>query len=80
MENQHIKVRLFGLLVDLLQSESLELPMVQDTGDLLLILVSKFPVLQNQSFVLTADRRIVQSVMKINQTTELALLPPFSGG
>ena len=80
MENQHIKVRLFGLLVDLLQSESLELPMVQDTGELLLILESKFPVLQNQTFVLTADRRIVQSVMKINQTTELALLPPFSGG
>lgn len=80
MENQHIKVRLFGLLADLLQSESLELPLVQDTGELLLILESKFPVLQNQTFVLTADRHIVQTVIKINHTTELALLPPFSGG
>jgi molybdopterin converting factor small subunit len=40
----------------------------------------QFPLLVNKEFVFAINQKITHENVIINQNTEIALLPPFSGG
>ncbi len=77
---EKITIQLFGSLVDLAKSPTLELDEVSDTNTLKEKLISIFPMLASKEFAIAIDQKIIHSNTTINTQTEIALLPPFSGG
>jgi len=75
-----MNIRIFGPLEDITGSAILRLEQVQDTDQLREKLLRDFPELQNRKFVIAVDNRIVQHTMILQDKSEVALLPPFSGG
>lgn len=75
-----ITIQLFGSLVDLTKSPTLELDEVNDTNALKEKLISIFPSLASKEFAIAIDQKIIHSNTAINTQTEIALFPPFSGG
>jgi molybdopterin converting factor small subunit len=67
-------------LVDLTKSTTLEFDEVNDTNTLKEKLISIFPSLASKEFAIAIDKKIIHSNTVINTQTEIALLPPFSGG
>jgi molybdopterin synthase sulfur carrier subunit len=77
---EKITIQLFGSLVDLAKSPTLELDEVSDTNTLKEQLILIFPMLASKEFAIAIDQKIIHSNTVINTQTEIALLPPFSGG
>jgi molybdopterin converting factor small subunit len=75
-----MNIRIFGPLEDITGSAILRLEQVQDTDQLREKLLRDFPELRNRKFVIAVDNRIVQHTMILQDKSEVALLPPFSGG
>ena len=75
-----MNIRIFGPLEDITGSAMLNLEQVHDTDQLREKLHREFPELQNRKFVIAVDNRIVQHTMALQEKSEVALLPPFSGG
>jgi sulfur-carrier protein len=75
-----MKVSFFGPLTDITGTSVTMLDGVVDTDDLHRRLLSQFPGLAGRTFAVSVDRRIVQGNTPLSQTSEVALLPPFSGG
>ncbi len=77
---EKITIQLFGSLVDLTHSHTLVIDHVKDTNSLKEILYSNFPTLVFKEFAIAIDQKIIHSNTAINAQSEIALLPPFSGG
>lgn len=75
-----VSVLFFGQLTDITGCSQIILPDVQDTEALEEILLERYPTLREASYVITANRKIVRERAIITGNTEVALLPPFSGG
>lgn len=75
-----IEIRIFGSLVDDLGAEKITLDNVHDSDDLLSMLYFKYPSLEAKKFMIAVDKKIIHSKTELNSTSEIALLPPFSGG
>jgi len=75
-----MNIRIFGPLEDITGSAMLTLEQVHDTDQLREKLHQEFPALQDRKFVIAVDNRIVQSTIILQEKSEVALLPPFSGG
>ena len=75
-----ITVKLFGSLVDIVQSSVLTLEDVHDIHSLQEKLFVQFPALQKMQFAIAIDKKIIHENTVINEHTDIALLPPFSGG
>ncbi|MCE3259179.1 MAG: molybdenum cofactor guanylyltransferase [Bacteroidetes bacterium] len=75
-----IKVLLFGLLAEYCGSRNVTLSDVADTDELLKQLGMRFPRLSSMKFTVSVDRRIIHKNTLLNGESEVALLPPFSGG
>lgn len=69
----------FGQLTELTASKII-LEDVTDTVMLQQMLIHKYPVLQNTKYAIAVDKKIVSENTAINETSSVALLPPFSGG
>jgi len=53
---------------------------VSNTNELLSSLNSLYPQLKEMKFTISVNRRIVNNNEPLNADSEVALLPPFSGG
>ena len=65
-------IKIFGQLVDITGSDSIVLDDVYNSEALEKMLHQKYPALKNTKYKIAVNRNIIQS--------EVALLPPYSGG
>ncbi|MGZ5192114.1 MAG: MoaD/ThiS family protein [Flavisolibacter sp.] len=75
-----ISVKAFGQIADIFGSRSLQLKNVDSTDDLRNKIENEFPELKKLNYLVAVDRNIIQNDTIISDKTEIALLPPFSGG
>jgi len=75
-----IQILLFGSLVDVFGKKQLQLAQVNDTDTLRLALIATYPSIRDAKFVISVDKKITVENTAIDTTSEIALLPPFSGG
>ena len=73
-------VKVFGQLVDIIGSNSFDVADLTNTNELINTLQEKYPVLKDSKFKIAVNRNIIQSNTKLLSNSEIALLPPFSGG
>ena len=74
-------LRFFGPLIDIFATPlSIDLDMPISTSDLEARLRREFPKLDGWKLRIAVDQRIVPPDAIIDGATEIALLPPFSGG
>lgn len=75
-----INVKYFGLLAEITNCNEEHLNFSDKTiGDLLKVLNEKHPKLKNKDFQVAQNNEIVSKETTVSET-EIALLPPFSGG
>lgn len=75
-----IEVILFGQLTDIAGSEKILISDVSDTNGLLKAIEQQYPAMAGAKYIIAADKKVVSINTAINEKTEIALLPPFSGG
>jgi molybdenum cofactor guanylyltransferase len=80
IESTKIKVLAFGVVAEILNSNEVYLPPVQDTDELFQVLIENFPSLSDAKFSIAVNRKLVHGKIELSIETEVALLPPFSGG
>lgn len=73
-------VKVFGMIAEKIGSDSFEVVGIGTTEDLRIYLNEQFPDLRNMKFSIAVDKQIVHDACEISGGSELALLPPFSGG
>jgi molybdopterin synthase sulfur carrier subunit len=73
-------IRIFGPLEDITGTPALNIEGIGDTLQLRHHLEESYPDLQNRKFVIAVDNRVVNGSIELNENSEVALLPPFSGG
>ncbi len=76
----NVTIKLFGQLVDIIGSNSIQADNINDTDQLIKWLQSSYPALINTKFRIAVNRNIIDSTTVFQQEAEIALLPPFSGG
>jgi molybdopterin synthase sulfur carrier subunit len=76
----NVIIKLFGQIVDVVGSNSIQLDNISNTDELIQRLQLKYPALINSKYRVAVNRNIIQSNTALQQDTEIALLPPFSGG
>ena len=74
------RILLFGQLKERLGADFIEIEGVMDSDMLMVKLKSEFPVLSDISFRLAVDKNLVSEKVVLSEKSEVALLPPFSGG
>jgi molybdopterin synthase sulfur carrier subunit len=74
------KIILFGSLLDDVGASSIDIILPHDTDSLLSLLQQQYPILNERKFLISVDRKIINGNTAITASSEIALLPPFSGG
>lgn len=80
MRNNMITIKAFGIVADKLNVNSITLENIGDTERLKLWLFENYPKLKNIQFSIAVNNLIINTITKIENGNEIALLPPFSGG
>jgi sulfur-carrier protein len=75
-----IKINAFGHISELITAPFLDLDAMVDTDQLRIELLKKYPLMADKQFVIAVDKKIVLTNTAIDEKSEIALLPPFSGG
>lgn len=75
-----VEVILFGQLTDIARREKILISNVSDTDELIRAIEQQYPAMAGAKYIIAADKKVVRANTSINEKTELALLPPFSGG
>jgi len=75
-----LKILLFGQLKERLAADFIELDGVEDSDILMTKLKNDFPALTDISFRIAVDKNLISEKVLLNEKSEVALLPPFSGG
>ncbi|MBW7936348.1 MAG: MoaD/ThiS family protein [Flavobacteriales bacterium] len=75
-----MKVIVFGIIAERIQTNELVLENIQDTDSLWRYLVEKYPLLKDIKISIAVNKHIINHNTLLNAETEVALLPPFSGG
>ena len=75
-----IKINAFGQISELITVPFLDLDPIIDTDQLRMELLKKYPLMADKQFVIAVDKKIVLTNTAIDEKSEIALLPPFSGG
>lgn len=75
-----VPVYLFGELTDIAGNNSMVLSDVPDTDALQQAVNSLYPAMAGIHYVIAVDKKIVRTNTVLNEKTQVALLPPFSGG
>ena len=74
-----VNIITFGKLTDITGS-SLSIKYVGDTDTLIKELHNIYPALAETKYVIAVDKKIVNQNTKLPENSQVALLPPFSGG
>jgi len=75
-----MKILLFGKIAEQIGSNHIFLENIHSTEKLKEKLVEHYPFLQQTSFSIAIDRKIIHTDITLLDAQEIALLPPFSGG
>ncbi len=79
-KEQKISVRAFGMIAEKIGSSQIELTGISTVEELRKSLFDQFPDLKNMKFIIAINRQLSSGNSKILANSEIALLPPFSGG
>ena len=74
-----ISITTFGQLAERI-SPKIILENIVDTNMLKQKLEEKYSSLRNAKYIIAVDRKVIIKNTVINETSDVALLPPFSGG
>ena len=69
----------FGQLTDI-TGDNIELNNIADTNHLTEELNKTYPQLINAKYVIAVDKKVITENTILNNQSNIALLPPFSGG
>ena len=75
-----VRILAFGRMAEIMQRSQWETEGVEDLHQLEAMLYATFPALKGQRFIFSVDRKIVSGNVRLTTGSEVALLPPFSGG
>jgi len=73
-------VRVYGMLAEITGSAALNYFEMNSIDELKSKLFSEFPALTEKKFSIAVNRKIVTGNPALNNSDDIALLPPFSGG
>ncbi len=79
-KEQKISVRAFGMIAEKIGSGQIQLTGISTVEELRDSLFEKFPDLKNMKFSIAINKQLVSGNAPIPADSEIALLPPFSGG
>lgn len=74
-----LKVIIFGKLVDI-AGNSVSVEDAKDTDSLVSSLHKTYPALVNTKYVIAVNKKVINQNTVLDSNSEIALLPPFSGG
>lgn len=75
-----MKIEIFGQLVDIIGGSSLEIDTLASTDELKSKLFELYPLLKQKTFLIALNQKIINQNSSIEKESEIALLPPYSGG
>jgi len=75
-----MKILVFGMLVEDVGSEELQIELQPDLETLREELMEKFPGLKNRQFMIAVNQQKINGNITLNANDEIALIPPFAGG
>ena len=78
--DEQIKIFVFGILAEKMQTDVLLFPLQSDTDTLLKDLIKVYPSIDQLKFSIAINKKIITENTPLNNQDEVALLPPFSGG
>jgi sulfur-carrier protein len=74
-----VNIIVFGQLADIMGS-SISMEGINDTDTLHKKLLASYPALAGIKYRIAANKKLVDTNTPLTDNTEIALLPPFSGG
>jgi molybdopterin synthase sulfur carrier subunit len=74
-----LRVIMFGKLVDV-AGNSVSVDDAKDTNELINILNRTYPALADTKYVIAVNKKVINQNTTLDNNSEIALLPPFSGG
>jgi sulfur-carrier protein len=75
-----MKITLFGQLTDIAGTNSLVVEAVQDTDTLVAAVNRRYPSMAGARYTIAVDKKAISANTVISENSDLAFLPPFSGG
>lgn len=75
-----VQVMIFGQLKDITGKSELTLYDIPDTDTLIKTLESLYPALTKAKFAIALNKKVISTNTNLEGDTNVALLPPFSGG
>ena len=75
-----MKITLFGQLTDITGSSSIAVEAVPDTDALVQAVNTLYPAMAGVKYIVAVNKKAVNGNTIINENSDLAFLPPFSGG
>ncbi|HLP93161.1 MAG TPA: MoaD/ThiS family protein [Saprospiraceae bacterium] len=75
-----MKILAFGKLTDILRQPEQELSGPETVAELRARLESSYPELKNMRYLIAVDKKTANDQTTLTEHSEVALLPPFSGG
>jgi len=70
---------MFGKLADI-AGNSVSVNDVNDTDSLMTVLEKIYPALAGAKYVVAVNKQVIKGNTSLDKNSEVALLPPFSGG
>lgn len=80
LQMRYMEITLFGQLRDIAGSNRISINAIPDTNNLQKELELKYPGFANAKYAIAVDKKIISETVPLNAESEIALLPPFSGG
>ena len=80
LQMSYMEIILFGQLTDLAGSNRISINATLDTNELQKELNISYPAFANTKYAIAVDKKIISKTVPLNAESEIALLPPFSGG
>ena len=75
-----MRILLFGELTDITKNSFIEIESVKNIDELKNSVHQKYPSLQNFKYQIAVNSSLIIENISLNETDEIALLPPFAGG
>lgn len=75
-----VDILIFGHLTELIGASEIKLYDLQDSNKLIEFLNNQYPELRDQKYAIAINKKIISSNTLLTDGSNVALLPPFSGG
>jgi len=75
-----LTVTFFGVLSEIAGSSKITIENVNNTDELKLSLINKFPVLNKHNLLLAVNNKQIKTSTALKEGDNVSVMPPFSGG